>query len=47
MLKILKNIRNSLLILTILTVNIEARNSKDVSNTEVKKKLSLTKKSTL
>lgn len=38
MLKILKNIRNSLLILTILTVNVEARNSKDVSNTEVKKK---------
>ena len=35
MLKILKNIRNSLLILTILTVNVEAKNSKDVSNAEV------------
>jgi len=46
-LKILKNIRNSLLILIVLTVNVEAKNSKDVSNTEVKKKLSLTKKSTL
>ena len=45
--KILKNIRNSLLILVVLTANIEAKNSKDVSNTEVKKKLSLTKKSTL
>jgi hypothetical protein len=38
MLKILKNIRNSLLILVVLTVNVEAKNSKDVSNTEVKKK---------
>ena len=47
MLKILKNIRNSLLILIVLTANVEAKNSKDVSNTEVKKKLSLTKKSTL
>jgi len=47
MLQTIKNIRNSLLILTVLTVNVEARNSKDVSNTEVKKKLSLTKKSTL
>ena len=32
MLKILKNIRNSLLILIVLTVNVEAKNSKDVSN---------------
>ena len=47
MLKILKNIRNSLLILILLAANVEAKNSKDVSNTEVKKKLSLTKKSTL
>ena len=47
MLKILKNIRNSLLILTILTVNVEAKNSKDVSNTEVKKKTLSHKKSTL
>ena len=47
MLKIIKNIRNSLLILIVLTANVEAKNSKDVSNTEVKKKLSLTKKSTL
>ena len=47
MLKILKSIRNSLLILAVLAVNVEAKNSKDVSNTEVKKKLSLTKKSTL
>ena len=38
MLKILKNIRNSLLILIVLTANVEAKNSKDVSNTEVKKK---------
>ena len=42
MLKMLKNISNSLLILTVLAVNVEAKNSKDVSNTEVKKKLSLT-----
>ena len=47
MLKILKDIRNSLLILIVFTANVEAKNSKDVSNTEVKKKLSLTKKSTL
>jgi hypothetical protein len=54
MLKILKNIKNSLIILIVLTVNVEAKNSKDVSNTEVKKKTlshkkkySLTKKSTL
>jgi len=38
MLKILKNIKNSLIILIVLTVNVEAKNSKDVSNTEVKKK---------
>jgi len=43
----LKNLINSLLILILLTVNVEAKNSKDVSNTEVKKKLSLTKKNTL
>ena len=47
MLKILKNIRNSLLILIMLIANVEAKNSKDVSNAEVKKKLSLTKKSIL
>ena len=47
MLKILKNIRNSLLILILLTVNVEARNSKDVSNTEVKKKNSLSQKKVL
>ena len=40
----LKNIINSLLILIVLTVNVEARNSKDVSNTEVKKKNSLSQK---
>jgi tryptophan synthase beta subunit len=38
MLKILKNIRNSLLILTLLTVSVEAKNSKDVSNIKVQKK---------
>ena len=32
MLKILKNIRSSLLILIVLTANVEAKNSKDVSN---------------
>ena len=47
MLKILKNIRNSLLILIVLTVNVEARNSKDASNTEVKKKNSLSQKKVL
>ena len=35
MLKILKNIRNSLIILFVLSVNIEAKNSKDVSNIKV------------
>ena len=34
MLKTLKNIRNSLLILIVLTVNVEAKNSKGVSNKE-------------
>ena len=38
MLKTLKSIKNSLLILIFLTINVEAKNSKDVSNTEVKKK---------
>ncbi|MDA8764521.1 polysaccharide lyase [Candidatus Pelagibacter bacterium] len=38
MLIILKNIRNSLLILILLTVNAEAKNSKDVSNIKVQKK---------
>ena len=41
MLKILKNIRNSFFLLAILLLgfsNLEAKNSKDVSNTEVKKK---------
>ena len=38
MLKILKNIRNSLLILIVLIVNAEAKNSKDVSNIKVQKK---------
>ena len=33
--KILKNIRNSLLILIFLTINVEAKNSKDVSNIKV------------
>ena len=36
--KILRNIRNSLLILILLTVNAEAKNSKDVSNKKKKKK---------
>ena len=47
MLKILKNIRNSFFLFAILLSgfsDLEAKNSKDVSNTEVKKKLSLTKK---
>ena len=47
MLQILKNIRNSLLILTILTVNVEAKNSKDVSNIKVQKNLYLTNKNIL
>ena len=41
MLKILKNIRNSFFLFAILLLgfsNLEAKNSKDVSNTEVKKK---------
>ena len=38
MLRILKNIKNSLLILILLTVNVEAKNSKDVSNIKVQKK---------
>ena len=38
MLKILKNIKNSLLILILLAVNVEAKNSKDVSNIQVQKK---------
>ena len=38
MLKILKSIRNSLLILIVITVNVEAKNSKDVSNIKVQKK---------
>ena len=46
-LKILKSIKNSLLILAVLTVNVEAKNSKDVSNTEVKKKTLSHKKCTL
>ena len=33
--KILKSIRNSLLILIFLTINVEAKNSKDVSNIKV------------
>ena len=36
--KILKSIRNSLLILIFLTINVEAKNSKDVSNIKVQKK---------
>ena len=47
MLKILKNIRNSLLILIVLTVNVEAKNSKDVSNIKVQKKPYLTNKNIL
>jgi hypothetical protein len=43
----LKNLINSLLILILLTVNVEAKNSKDVSNTEVKKKNSLSQKKIL
>ena len=35
MLKILKNIKNSLFILIFLTINVEAKNSKDVSNFKV------------
>ena len=42
MLKILKNIRNSFFLFAILLLSgfsdLEAKNSKDVSNTEVKKK---------
>ena len=38
MLKIIKNIRNSLLILIVLTANVVAKNSKDVSNIKVQKK---------
>ena len=38
MLKILKNIRNSFLILILLAANVEAKNSKDVSNIKVQKK---------
>ena len=38
MLEILKNIRNSFFILIILAVNVEAKNSKDVSNIQVQKK---------
>ncbi len=34
----LKNLINSILILILLTVNVKAKNSKDISNTEVKKK---------
>ena len=44
MLKILKNIRNSLLILIVLKPNVEAKNSKDGSTTEVKKKTLAPKK---
>ena len=38
MLRILKNIKNSLLILILLAANVEAKNSKDVSNIKVQKK---------
>ena len=38
MLRILKNIINSFFILIIFAVNVEARNSKDVSNIQVQKK---------
>ena len=38
MLRILKSIRNSFFILIILAVNVEAKNSKDVSNIQVQKK---------
>ena len=34
----LKIIKNNLLILAVLTVNLEAKNSKDVSNIKVQKK---------
>ena len=50
MLKILKNIRNSFFLLAILLSgfsNLEAKNRKDVSNTEVKKKNSLSQKKVL
>ena len=36
--KMLKNVINSLLILILLTANVEAKNSKDVSNIKVQKK---------
>ena len=47
MLKITKNIRNSFFLFAILLSgfsNLEAKNSKDVSNTEVKKKTTSHKK---
>ena len=50
MLKILKNIRNSFFLFAILLLgfsNLEAKNSKDVSNTEVKKKTISHKKNIL
>ena len=47
MLKILKNIRNSFFILIILAVNVEAKNSKDVSNIQVQKKVFHTNKNIL
>ena len=51
MLRILKNIKNSFFLFAILLSgfsDLEAKNSKDVSNTEVKKeKLSLIKKNIL
>ena len=47
MLKILKSIKNSLLILIFLTINVEAKNSKDVSNIKVQKKVYLIKKNIL
>ena len=42
--KMLKNVINSLLILILLTANVEAKNSKDVSNIKVQKKPFLTNK---
>ena len=47
MLKILKSIKNSLLILIFLTINVEAKNSKDVSNIKVQKKVYLINKNIL
>ena len=38
MLRILKNIKNSLFILILFAANVEAKNSKDVSNIKVQKK---------